>query len=94
MGYRPDLLANVTDVRAKFSDGTIGGGNNTSNPNNPNNPSNPYGKGWGFDVSDIWNNVVGIVSSLGLFLLLGICIKLVPRIFKIIRKAVTAKRGY
>ena len=82
MGYKPDSLANVTMVKAEFADGSIGEGNNT-NPPIVGSPD-----GWRLTGSDIWTNIVMLVASLGLFVLLGICVRFAPRVFRIIRQAV------
>lgn len=86
MGYKPELIRNVTDVRAKFEDGTIGEGDNTTNPSNP-------GAGWGFDSKDVWDSALSLFSSLAIFLLLGIVIRLAPRIFQLLRRAVIRLRS-
>lgn len=86
MGYRPDL-SNVAIVKAKFADGSTGDGQNNSKP-----PLS--GDGLGFKGTDIWINIVLLISSLGTFLLLGLVIKLTPRILRIIRLAVQQRRSY
>ncbi|MMZ56016.1 Exoglucanase B precursor [compost metagenome] len=87
MGYNPDALSNVTLVRAKFADGSIGDGNNGSKPGLP-------GGGWGIGGSDIWKNIVLLVGSLAGFLILGIVIKLVPRVVRLIYHSIKRQQSY
>lgn len=82
MGYNPSALSNATLVKAKFADGSTGEGSNT-NPPVIGNPD-----GWGLTGSDIWKNIVLLVASLGLFILLGICIRLAPKVFRVLRQAI------
>jgi hypothetical protein len=83
MGYNPASMANVTLVKAKFADGSTGGGHNNGDPSNVGNPD-----GWGLTGNEIWTNVVLFVASLGVFILLGICVRLAPRVFRILRQAI------
>ncbi|MEK4240377.1 fibronectin type III domain-containing protein [Paenibacillus sp. FSL H7-0714] len=83
MGYNPASMANVTLVKAKFADGSTGGGQNVGDPPIAGNPD-----GWGLTGSEIWKNVVLLVASLGIFMLLGICIRLAPKAFRILRQAI------
>lgn len=83
MGYKPGQLNNQTSVKAKFADGSTGGGGSSGGGPNVD---------FGFGGSDIWKNAVTIVKQIGPYALLGLALLLVPYLFRLLRVAVTKFR--
>lgn len=48
---------------------------------------------WGFGASDIWSNSMAITASVSGFIILGIVVAFAPRVFGLIRKAITGGGG-
>lgn len=92
MGYDPKGFAK-TDVRAVFADGSLSPPGTGSGGSGGSSGGGPTTDGMGFDPSDVWENAAKIVFSLASFLLLGIVIRLAPRLFKLLRTAILNRRG-
>lgn len=80
-GYNPNLMQ-TSEAKAKFADGSTGGGGGSSGG---------YDKP-GFSPNDIWTNTMLIVSSMAGFLLLGIVIRFAPRIFRLVKESIQSYR--
>lgn len=83
MGYNPNGAIQVVDVRAQFSNGSSGGSNQ---------PGRPVGSGWGMAPKDIITNSMFIIASLSSLVLLGLVIGIAPRLIKMLKKSIDARR--
>lgn len=87
MGYNPALLSNKAEVKAKFADGSTGGSSSGGNG------GKPLTDGMGFGSTDVWGSSLQVVVSLASFLLLGIMIRMAPKLFRLLRTAILNRRG-
>lgn len=83
MGYNPNGAIQVVDVRATFANGGTGGSNQ---------PGKPVGSGWGMTPKDIITNSAFIIVSLSSLVLLGLVISIAPRLIKMLKKSINARR--
>jgi hypothetical protein len=85
-GYDPEAERQKVVVKARFLDGTIG----TDAPD----AAEAAAKNWGFGPRDIVSNSAFLITSLAGFVLLGLVVRIAPKLLKIIREAVRRRRGY
>lgn len=84
MGYNPNGMLQVVDVRAQFANGSIGGGSNQ--------PGKPIGTGWGFTAADIFTNSIWLIVSVSSLVLFGLVMKFTPKLITLIKKIVIRRR--
>lgn len=84
MGYNPNGLIQVFDVKAQFANGSVGGGSNQ--------PGKPLGAGWGFNAADIFTNSMWLIASVSSLVLFGLVMKFTPKLVNMIKRSVILKR--
>lgn len=83
MGYNPNSMTQIVDVRAQFSNGSSGGSNQ---------PGKPPASGWGLTPKDILTNSVFLIVSLSSLVLFGLVIRIAPRLIKMLKQSIEMRR--